>query len=360
MKYIRNYKSDFTGSLSSMSSPFSIEACREQMKSKGYLLLRNFFDLAAMRDLRKEMLDVLYQFGCIDSTDPEKYKIIEKPISNVVPEFKELFNKIASIEGLHQLLHNKKLKEFLDDYYSEESFVMPSIFPRVVSPTSEGVAWIASTPHQDYYFVQGDERFVSLWVPLDDCPNEVGPLRLLPKSHLNGLTPSRISDAGGLETISSEDTIWSASDMKLSDVLIFSSYTIHSGTQNISNRLRLSVDFRAQPLSGEISSISIPSSFMWAPIDQVYQEFKNEELKYYWKKYNLKIVPHDEELWQSSQMDFYEAKRHLDSGDNRVIPFIYQMMLHGGSEEIKEGAKSIISKLGINSPEDFPVIANSN
>ena len=112
---------------------------------------------------------------------------------------------------------------------------------RVFSPHPD----MATQPHQDAHYVRMIADFWTAWIPLGDCPRELGPLALLAGSHLSGLQEhSGAGVASGGATVR-DDAVWSTTDFRCGDVIVFRSLTVHRSLPNRSgDRLRLSADFR--------------------------------------------------------------------------------------------------------------------
>jgi ectoine hydroxylase-related dioxygenase (phytanoyl-CoA dioxygenase family) len=112
---------------------------------------------------------------------------------------------------------------------------------RVFSPHPD----MATQPHQDAYYIRMMGDFWTAWIPLGDCPRELGPLALLAGSHRGGLrehSGQGIVD-GGVSL--PEDAVWSSTDYRCGDVVLFQPHTLHCSLPNRSgDRLRLSADFR--------------------------------------------------------------------------------------------------------------------
>jgi ectoine hydroxylase-related dioxygenase (phytanoyl-CoA dioxygenase family) len=112
---------------------------------------------------------------------------------------------------------------------------------RVFSPHPD----MATQPHQDAHYVQMIAEFWTAWIPLGDCPPQLGPLALLAGSHLDGLrehSGQGIVD-GGVPV--PDDAVWSTTYFRCGDVVLFRPLTLHCSLPNRSgDRLRLSADFR--------------------------------------------------------------------------------------------------------------------
>ncbi len=111
--------------------------------------------------------------------------------------------------------------------------------------------------HQDFFFIQGTSFFRTLWIPLMDIDDEVGGLAVAAGSHKGGLREhaeqegvySYVFKGRRQKGVKLEDihNPWLTTDYHAGDVLIFHNLTLHWGLPNHSNRIRLSMDTRAQP-----------------------------------------------------------------------------------------------------------------
>jgi hypothetical protein len=113
---------------------------------------------------------------------------------------------------------------------------------RIVSPAARE---LTTPPHQDRFYVERSDLLWTVWVPLGDCPVELGGLAVLSGSHRQGVLPQ------GPDGAEVEPTLpWATTGYRAGDVLMFSCLTLHRAAENeTENRLRLSVDFRYVPKS---------------------------------------------------------------------------------------------------------------
>jgi ectoine hydroxylase-related dioxygenase (phytanoyl-CoA dioxygenase family) len=100
-------------------------------------------------------------------------------------------------------------------------------------------------PHQDYPFNRGSLNSVTVWVPFQDTPDDMGPLYVIPSSHRHGEHPQK----EGLLTPSPADDLYRAVPIKLGQVLIFSQFLIHKSGRNISDKIRFSLQVRFNELA---------------------------------------------------------------------------------------------------------------
>jgi len=113
---------------------------------------------------------------------------------------------------------------------------------RLFSPAASD---LTTPPHQDRFYVPESGRLWTVWVPLGDCPLELGGLAVLPCSHRLGLLPHG-GERQGVEI--PEDRVWATGSYRCGDVVMFSSLTLHRACENATrDRLRISADFRYVP-----------------------------------------------------------------------------------------------------------------
>jgi phytanoyl-CoA hydroxylase len=115
--------------------------------------------------------------------------------------------------------------------------------------------------HQDaHYYKAWDEKdggLLSTWIPLVPVSAETGCLQICPGSHKLGLIP-QIRGANGLRTI--DDSVLTDEpvtlDMEPGDVLHFGDLTVHRALDNVTDRVRWSIDIRHGEHTPEIWSKS--------------------------------------------------------------------------------------------------------
>ena len=106
---------------------------------------------------------------------------------------------------------------------------------RVFSPHPD----MATRPHQDGHYVRMIPDFWTVWLPLGDCPRELGPLALLSGSHLEGLLDHSGLGIDGGGVLVGEDRAWSTADFRCGDAVFFRPHTLHRALPNLSgSRLR--------------------------------------------------------------------------------------------------------------------------
>lgn len=131
-----------------------------------------------------------------------------------------------------------------------------------------------------------------LWIALHDISEQMGRLKVLPRSHTRGVRP--VSTSAGVGNVQCEiypeETVWHVSDITAGAVIIFHACTVHAAEPNTSERtVRMSVDTRFCDHGAPVSSINLAPHHGWriAGLDWpfIYTHWNNKHLQYYWKSY---------------------------------------------------------------------------
>ena len=128
---------------------------------------------------------------------------------------------------------------------------------------------------------------------------ELGGLSILRGSHREAVldvVPGR--GAGGFEAIlCGKDYTWVQDNYRCGDLITFPSHTVHKGLPNqLGDRIRLSCDIRYQSVADEIEEKSLQPHVNVATWEELYHGWQNDDLKYYWKRNDLKLSPWDRSL----------------------------------------------------------------
>jgi len=125
--------------------------------------------------------------------------------------------------------------------------------------------------HQDWRSMQGSLNAIVVWVPLIDIDKNLGALEIVPKSHLFGLRTNHLDTGFGMVSLTEEEgKTLTAVEVKVGDVLIFSSFLIHQSGENSSLAPRWSCHFRYNDLD-ETTFIErkFAHAYIYKPIDEL-------------------------------------------------------------------------------------------
>ncbi len=278
-------------------------ALQRRMAGDGYLYFPGLLDVSALQVVRTAIGDVLQKGGWIKpGTDPLDAAACPPGLSENDDAYWAVYNEIQKLEAFHALAHHPALLDVMRHLIDEPILIHPLCICRIIFP---GNMYVTGEPyttpaHQDYPNSQGTTRFHAAWVPLGPCPAELGGLAVLRGSHRFGVLPMKPAFGPGQRVaIIGADMAklaWHGGAYGAGDVLVFHSLTVHSATDNRTQRLRVSVDYRYQAASDEICEISMTPHGGHVTWEQVYSGWRSNSLQYYWEALNPNVVPLDYHL----------------------------------------------------------------
>ena len=271
---------------------------REQMVTDGYALIRGLLPLDAVRSVLSDVAQVLSAAGwLLPNADPlERLAVPGMAYGDPDPLFKRVYQQVFSLESFHALPHHAALHSVMKALAGNRPFIHPKPIGRLIFPHCERLVTHA---HQDYEFMGGDPECFTVWIPLHDCPIDIGPLGILAGSHRFGVQ-SHHTEGLHVPEIPDGKAVgdgWVSGRVNAGDVLIFHSMTVHAAASNISDRLRLSIDCRFQDTQRALN----PSNLVFAgdsgkSWEKTYAGWVRDEHKFYWTKIPLKLRPSRDEL----------------------------------------------------------------
>ncbi len=237
-------------------------AARRRMQEEGYLYLPGFLDVDLILAARKNMTDQLAREGCLDPRYPamDAVAVPGKPLS-----FKP--SLATQNAPLMKVLYDGAMMRFFANFLQGAVRHYDFTWVRAVTPGP------ATPIHADVvYMGRGTHQLYTAWTPIGDAPFDLGGLIVLEGSNnhprlrenyfytdvdtycknrpdqkdawakkQNGALkghPNQIRKSIGGR--------WLTADYRAGDVVLFNVYTLHGGTDNRSNRFRLSTDTRYQ------------------------------------------------------------------------------------------------------------------
>ena len=150
----------------------------------------------------------------------------------------------------------------------------------------------------------GDPELFTVWIPLHDCPVDMGPLQILEGSHRFGVQQHQRENLHVPE-IPIDAAVgdgWVGGHVNAGDVLIFHSLTVHAASPNASDRMRISLDCRFQDAHRVLNPSNLvfsgESGKSW---EKTYAGWQSDNLKFYWKSIPLTFNPSKSELEQLAE-----------------------------------------------------------
>ena len=175
------------------------QALSRQMATDGFLFFRGLVPADETVALRREILQICDNYGWI-APGTELMDGIADPSADGMEPFcgvgvpPEAYGDVQRLESFHRFAHNPALVNMLSQLFDEKVLVHALKIARLMIPAKGN----APTPaHQDHIFIQGTKTVYTCWMPLGDCPRELGGLSVLRGSHKMGVFPVRAAEGAG-------------------------------------------------------------------------------------------------------------------------------------------------------------------
>lgn len=273
---------------------------QDALALRGYALIRQVIPRSDVEMVLADVVDVLFRAGWLRPGSSPADRIPAKGAAYGDPDpiFKKTYQEVFNLELFHALPHHPALKKVMQMIVGDQVLVHPKPIGRLIFPRCERLVTHA---HQDYEFMGGDPEFYTVWIPLHDCPIEVGPLRILEGSHRHGIQEHEKENLHvpeiPLDVLAGDE--WVEGRVNAGDVLIFHSLTVHAAAPNISDRMRISLDCRFQDSRRTLN----PSNLVFAgesgkSWEKTYAGWQSDSLQYYWRRLPLSLKPTREDLEQ--------------------------------------------------------------
>lgn len=288
-------------------------ALRARAAEDGFLFLRGLLPREAIIDLRRQFLTVLDRHGWLRRDTPFMDGIVDREaieredpaamIAQGVGIHSAAYAEVQKLEAFHALAHHPRLIRLYQILFDAPVLPHPRHIARLILPASFNKP---TPPHQDFIHIQGTRNVWTCWIPMGDCPRPMGNLTMVRGSHRAGLlTVAPAEGAGGLAAqMCGDDHEWVEGDFEAGDVVTFPSLTIHKALPpEITDRVRLSCDFRFQPAEEEIEQASLLPHGQVATWDEIYAGWTRKDIQYYWRDRELVMGQWDDSIrWQKEKI----------------------------------------------------------
>jgi hypothetical protein len=235
------------------------EALHALLEQHSYLFFRGLMDADVIRQVRHDVLALCRDVGWLDPNSPLDEGVWSGTVAYVEgePPYMQVYRQVLKLPSFQQLPHHPVFLDIAEKILGGPVLVHPRQIGRITFPATDKVT--APPPHQDWHFIRGTTQTYTMWLPLGDCPHELGGLAVLAGSHRMAYQPHvPMQGTGGAGVALEEQGEWHTTDYKIGDFVIFHSYTVHQALPNRSGRfLRLSTDNRYQWESDEIDPSSL-------------------------------------------------------------------------------------------------------
>ncbi len=253
---------------------------RKRLFEEGVLFFRGLFDPGAIFATRKDIMRAIEEHGWANRegqpTGVARFEGDENWWGG--------YRAIQRLESFHRLAHDPAVIAMLAGLFGMPAFVHPRKIARVVWPQRPT---FTTAPHQDFPLIAGTIDFFTMWVPLGNVGMDDGGLRVLLGSQIGGVYPMQAATgAGGIGIdVDPDDSRWASIDYQPGDAVLFHSLTVHAGMPNVSDRFRISADFRYQPINEPVGQWSLSPHIWETPEAESWDEYTKGWLSNEWVNY---------------------------------------------------------------------------
>jgi Phytanoyl-CoA dioxygenase (PhyH) len=234
-----------------------------RLRKDGYLYLPNFLPREMVLEFREYYFDEMKDSGLTTTVAGAA-----SGVAGVGPVDRgalrtAIFDRVIPGQRYETLTSQPPIRDWFHWLLDDDVHLHKRRIIRHIRPGESGIGTATQAHYDLVYLREGSERVLSMWIPLGDCPIEMGGLAYLEGSHhwvmaeeRNGmLKRPAASITANLPALADEhDSRWLLANYEAGDVMVHSSYIVHASTDNVdpANRIRLSTDFRYQRASEPI------------------------------------------------------------------------------------------------------------
>ena len=291
---------------------------RARMDTEGYVFLKRLFSPDDMLSLRRAMTEKLQEHGWLQAgTDPlDGIAVVEAQCTEGDVNYTDVYHEVYRLQEFHRSGHWPVILDAMGKIIDAPVLPHPMKIARIWFPQYTD----HTTPaHQDFVHFQGTFDTYTCWAPVGDCPEELGGLAVVPGTHKVGEVVDHHFSLGAGSLVVDDKVQkgpWLSTNYEMGDALLFHSLTVHKALPNVTHdRMRISLDNRYQSIHEPIAEhmltphLSQEMAYDW---DDVYANWSDDTLKYYWTGREQATVPRD---MSYGERGFAEAVERATQGD---------------------------------------------
>ncbi len=213
-----------------------------ELKENGYSVVTDLSIVPLLHTVRSELIETMARHSGSADFDASDAGVLDFWRRNSDAQFRALQNFRFNV-NFNSLASHSLVQKIL----SEIGFTLPTYdcIPNVRCDMPTDECGYQFAQHQDWTHNLGSLNSVTFWIPLQDVPNDLGPLEVAPRTHKLGA----LRNNGGIISDDNKFDFCSV-PMKLGDILIFDQLLVHrSGFNSTSNKIRFSVQLRISDMS---------------------------------------------------------------------------------------------------------------
>ncbi len=169
--------------------------------------------------------------------------------NNNIDRYKKVVGSLWRSLDITKLMHDQKIINYVKEVFGFNNILLSGGQVMHIQSKSLKIpdGYFGFETHQDYKLVQGSLDGIIIWIPFTDINEDNYPLKIIPKSHINGLYPiiSADTEPAKIDSLSYNENDFKSVIVKKGDVVFMSYFTLHrSGTKGSENNVRISVSTR--------------------------------------------------------------------------------------------------------------------
>ena len=313
-------------------------ALAARMRREGYLFVSGLLDPGAVAELGERMRAVAREAGWVadDGATARPEAACVDPDDAYVATLRRQYR----LPALHGLPHDPAILRLIGRLVGGPVLAHPMVIPRNIFPQRPEF----TTPaHQDFPHIQGTPETYAVWIPLSDCPVEMGGLQIAAGSHRQGVRPFRVSSgAGAMEVSDPLEGRWVGGDFALGDAVVFHSMTVHKGLPNRSRRLRQSIDARYQNAGAPVVARSLEPYAGMGAWEDIYAGWPEDGPAWSWRDRQLTFAAFDRDYYdRRDRMAFAMA----EEGDPTARASLQRIVQRDPDPAKREKAERLVARL---------------
>jgi len=300
-------------------------ALAERLERDGYLFIRRLLPHDVVMRVRSRLLEKAAAGGWLDADSPIEAGIANPAAACKDPEerYMKVFRVRWADEELHRLRTQPPVLALFGRIFGEPALAHPMFVQRNIFPQREDFDFTTGV-HQDRVHIGGSTSY-AMWLPLGDCPPEKGSLVIAVGSHRAGVLETKVgSGAGGMDISVPIPGTWVTGAFEAGDVLVFTDQTAHQALPNGTAEIRQSLDARYQPASQPVADKSMQPYSGTGTWEEVYAKWQSSDQQYYWRKFDLNVVPFDTSYYEQRDRMAFEMAENGDQGARDALLRIVQ------------------------------------
>ena len=257
--YVLDESPDRLGHLEPVPATMRADASAmwSRLRADGYLYLDGHLDPELVESFRGYYFSRLAATGLVDPGSAPRRGLDAAGEVDRADLRRILFDEIVPGAYYAALTAHPAIRDWFTWFLDAAVHLHRRKIIRHVRPGEGGIGTATAAHYDLLYLREGSDRVLSMWIPLGDCPVEMGGLAYLEGSHHwvlarereDGLRPPARTLTADLPGLAEQhDARWLVADYQAGDVVVHSAYVVHAATDNVDpgRRIRLSTDIRYQ------------------------------------------------------------------------------------------------------------------